>query len=204
MRKLYQPALALLILIGTLEPLGETMYGPALTAIGQSLHSAETPIKMTMLLFVITFSFSQFCYGLLSDRYGRRNTLLLGTALFTIGTLVCGFASHFDIFLIGRGLQGLGAGAGALIAKAMIRDSFAPDEQRRAFSYVVCGTTAAILLGPVLGGYIVSHYNWNHVFHALSTLSACTFLLCFFTLPRNTDRKTFGLGCTAIQHRSIS
>lgn len=178
-----RPAITLLVIMSLLEPLGETMYGPALTAIGGSFHSSPFAIKATLLIFVMSFALSQMVYGVLSDRFGRRPVLLTGIILFMIGAFSCAFAKDYNVFLLGRFIQGLGAGAGALIAKSMTMDVFEHIRQRRTFAYISAATSITLLVGPVMGGFITSHFNWQPIFHLLAFLSVVVLLISYFLLP---------------------
>lgn len=113
-------------------------------------------------LFLSAFMLSA---GPLGDRYGRKRSWLAGVLLFTAGSALCGLADNLTALLIGRAVQGV---AGALLvpgALSLLTQAF-PDPKERAQAIGIWATCNAIslIVGPMLGGVLVAHFNWQSIF----------------------------------------
>ncbi|RSE98614.1 MFS transporter [Achromobacter aegrifaciens] len=113
-------------------------------------------------LFLSAFMLSA---GPLGDRYGRKRSWLAGVLLFTAGSALCGLADTLTALLIGRAVQG---GAGALLvpgALSLLTQAF-PDPKERAQAIGIWASCNAIslIVGPMLGGVLVAHFNWQSIF----------------------------------------
>lgn len=122
-------------------------------------------------------------YGRLGDARGRRSMLLVALAVFAAGSLACGLAQSFPQLVAARVLQGLGGGGLMTLSQAMIGELVPPLERVRFQGYFALLFTTASIGGPVIGGIVVTHFDWRWLFYA--NLPLCGFAawrLC--TLPR--------------------
>lgn len=101
-----------------------SLYLPALPAIAANLHIHPDFVKSTITIFFLSYGLSQFLYGPLSDRHGRKPLLLIGISIFCLGCLLNIFAKSIEIFLLARLLQGFGCGSLITIGRAILRDCF--------------------------------------------------------------------------------
>lgn len=155
---------------------------PVLPAISQSL--AEDPNRVQWLISAYLFAFGpvQLLYGPLSDAKGRRPVLIAGLALAIFGVGLCLVPNaSFEWLLLGRFLQGLGAGCGAVVSRAMLRDSFAGPELRNALSYVAMAAAFTPIVAPAIGGLIGYHFGWRSVFVAMLLYLVTLWLLLFIS-----------------------
>jgi EmrB/QacA subfamily drug resistance transporter len=122
-------------------------------------------------------------YGRLGDRYGRRDTLLVALAVFSGGSLACGFAASLGMLVAARVLQGLGGGGLMVMAQSLIGELVPPRERARFQTYFATVFTLANVGGPLIGGLIVHHTGWRWLFliNVPLCLIACMLLL---RLPR--------------------
>ncbi|MDE7512280.1 MFS transporter [Pediococcus pentosaceus] len=114
--------------------------------------------------YLLTTALSTPIYGKFADRIGRKPIYIIGLILFTLGSLLCGFADNIYVLIFSRALQGLGAGAIMPITFTIIADLFT--YENRFFMLALNNTAWGIsaLLGPLLGGFIVDRLNWHWVF----------------------------------------
>ena len=105
-------------------------------------------------------------YGRLGDMRGRRNVLLGALALFTAGSLACGFAQSLPQLVAARVIQGLGGGGLMVLSQALIGELVPPRERPRFQGYFATVFMASSIGGPVLGGIVVSHVSWRWLFLA--------------------------------------
>ena len=167
-------------LIVSIGQLSVGLLLPVLPAISQSL--AEDPERVQWLISAYLFAFGpvQLLYGPLSDAKGRRPVLIAGLALAIVGVGLCLLPNaSYEWLLLGRFLQGLGAGCGAVVSRAMLRDSFAGPELRNALSYVAMAAAFTPIVAPAIGGFIGYHFGWYSVFVAMLLYLLILWLLLF-------------------------
>jgi DHA1 family bicyclomycin/chloramphenicol resistance-like MFS transporter len=116
--------IALLVALSAFGPMSMSIYTPAMTTIGHALMASDSEVKLTLTTFLIGFSAGQILYGPLSDKYGRRPVLLVGAAVYTLMGLACAFAPTVQELIILRIFHGLGVCSGAVISRAIVRDTF--------------------------------------------------------------------------------
>jgi MFS transporter, DHA1 family, 2-module integral membrane pump EmrD len=144
-------------------------------------------LQAVMACYLIPYGLSQFIYGPLSDKWGRRPVLLTGMMVFLLGTLVIQLIPSAGALLVGSFIQGLGTGAAGAMSRTVMRDRYSGAELNRANSLVSMGVIFSPLLAPVLGGWLTEWLNWRagywflFGFGAISTLA----ILIWFaeTLP---------------------
>jgi len=120
--------------------------------------------------------------GLLSDRLGRMPVLYGGVAIFILAALACSFSSNIELMLAARFIQGLGASVGVVIARAIVRDIASGRDAARLMSVLVMIFTAAPMVAPIAGGFMVTTWNWRTPFIAIAVFGAAVFLMMHATL----------------------
>jgi len=142
-------------------PLAIDMYLSSLPAIQASLHASAAQGVATMSAFLAGMSIGQMFYGPASDRMGRRAPILLGVLIFTVASAGCALATSVDQLLIGRFVQALGACAGGVVARAVVRDRFNHTETARMLSLMMLIMGLAPILAPMLGSALVTFGGWR-------------------------------------------
>ncbi len=149
--------------LAALPPLGVDMNLPALAQIGRALHAPPSQTGLTLSLFLAGYAVSQLLFGPLSDRFGRRGPLLAGCVLFTLGALGASLAPGITVLLAWRVVQGAGAGAGSVMAFAVVRDLFSGTAARVKLAYVNAVMNIAPMIGPTLGSLMLAA-GWRPIF----------------------------------------
>jgi DHA1 family bicyclomycin/chloramphenicol resistance-like MFS transporter len=174
--------------LGGITPLSVDMGLPALAAIGESLHVTAARAGLTLSFFLAGFALGPIALGPISDRFGRRPVLLAGTTLFALSGTGCALAPALPWLLGWRLLAGIGAGAGATLALAIVRDLFDGAVARVRLSYVSTVGTLAPMIAPTLGGLILIHGGWRTIYAALAATGFVLLAVIAFgfeeTLPR--------------------
>ena len=124
--------------------------------------------------------------GKLGDLFGRRKTLLLGILVFTLGSILSALSTSLLFLLIARFIVGIGTAAIAPTVISFIITEFPPKQTAKGFSLYMLISSAAVIFGPTLGGLILEAYGWRALMWISSLICVVFFLLCFFTLPRQT------------------
>lgn len=144
----------------------------SLPVIGVSLGARAVDTVSILSLFMVGFAGGQLAFGPLSDRIGRRPTLLIGCILFAVAAVGCACAPTLTILAFWRFVQGLGAAAGSVITFAIIRDLFSGAAARSRLSYISVVGTIAPIVAPTLGGLIATWEGWRAVFFWLAAAAA--------------------------------
>ena len=160
----------------------ESIITPALPSIAHNLAISNHIVQYSITLFMLAFALSQFAYGYLSDRIGRKRLFVLGAIIFAIGNLICSLSQNMTVLLVGRIIQGCGASAGSVLVRAIVRDSLPPIEQRIVFSKIMSIISFTPVLAPVLGGFILYIGGWRLNFIALGSLSLVVIFLAIKNL----------------------
>ena len=152
------------------------MYLPALPAITRALHAAPGSIELTFSAFLVGFSLGQLLWGPISDRVGRRGPLAAGLFLFTIGSVGCALSTSVMQMMIWRVIQALGACVGPVLARAMVRDLYGHEHSARILSMLILIMGVAPLIGPLLGGQILTLWSWRAIFWVLAAVGIATWV----------------------------
>ena len=183
-----RPAALLVLVLAALSaigPLATDLYLPALPQIAADLGSSESRVKLTLTAVMAGLALGQLVAGPLSDRWGRRGPLLIGTGVFTAVTFAIMFVTSTETFMLLRFVQGLAAAAGLVVSRAVVRDVFHGDTAATFFSRLMLVTGLAPMLGPLLGGQLLYLGPWQLIFGALGLAGALTFVLVYVSLPES-------------------
>lgn len=186
------PTTAIAVLITTLValgPLSTDFYLPALPAITLALGTDVGSTQMTLSVFLAGFGVGQLAYGPLSDRFGRRPVLMVGLVIYVLASIACTLAPAIETLIAARFLQALGACAGPVLGRAIVRDIYGPQDSARILSYMGAAMALAPLLGPVLGGTLTVWFGWRSTFVFLTLFSLIQSVLVWRMLDEtNTQR----------------
>jgi DHA1 family bicyclomycin/chloramphenicol resistance-like MFS transporter len=174
-----------------LTPVTLHLFFPVIPVIKAELGLSDALAQLTFTIVVLTLAFATLAYGALGDRYGRRPVLLVGLALFLIGSVLSGLATSFAGLLAGRIIQAIGAACGVTLARAIARDVYGADGMVKSIAYLTMAFAVGGLTAPGLGGLLVDHAGWRSIFvlasvAGLATLT-CTYLLVPETRGPNPD-----------------
>jgi MFS transporter, DHA1 family, multidrug resistance protein len=147
-----------------LPPLSIDMGLPGLPAIEATFSDAAGRGPLTLSFFLVGFAISPLICGPFADRFGRRATLMDGLLLFSIAATACAMAPSFTVLLAFRLLQGLAAGACAILPFAVVRDMFEHAQARGQLSRIAAVLGIAPMLAPVLGGWVMLLSGWRMIY----------------------------------------
>jgi multidrug resistance protein len=153
--------LALLSAITALAFCGLHMVVPALPRLVAAFDDSPAHVQLVVSLYLAGIAAGQLVYGPVSDRFGRRPVLLAGLAAFLVGTALFGAAWSLSALIAGRVLQALGACAGIVLSRAMIRDVYEREAAARGLALVMMAMTLAPAISPALGAYLAEWLGWR-------------------------------------------
>ncbi|MGW9557499.1 multidrug effflux MFS transporter [Nocardiopsis sp. NPDC055551] len=166
-------------------PLATDMYLPAFPQITRDLGTSEAQIGLTLTAIMLGLAAGQLVIGPMSDAWGRRRPLLVGVAMFTVTSVLCVFVPNVTAFIVLRFAQGVAGAAGAVIARAVVRDMFQGDDAVRFFSRLALVMMLAPLLAPLVGAQLLLVGPWQLSFWVLAVMAALSFVLVLFWLPES-------------------
>ncbi len=164
------------------------LYLPSLPAISRAFHASHAAVQMTIAVYLFAFGISQLIYGPWSDAVGRRRPLLTGLALSTIGGIICCVAPNIEILLLGRLLQGIGAGTCNSVGRSIIRDLLSGKYLSRFGSQMGMAASISIAVAPTIGGYIQHFTSWRGSFVAIFIYSSIVLALLWSALPETNQK----------------
>lgn len=181
-------------LLTAFGPLSIDMYLPALPGIAKDFAVPLSSVQLSLASFLVGIALGQIFYGPITDRYGRKKPLYVGLLIYALASFAC--ASTFDVngLILYRFLQALGACAGMVITRAMVRDLYRPHESAKVFSLLMLIMGVAPILAPVMGGVLTSFFGWRSIFWGLTFISVLAIFCVHRFLPEthNPDVK-YGL-----------
>lgn len=173
----------LLVLVTFSGTLAMHMFVPALTVAAQSLHTDATTIRFTISVYIFGLAVGQLVYGPLSDVFGRRPTLLVGLALYTVGGLAACVAPNVGVLIGARLVQAAGGCAGLLLGRAIVRDTAESNDAVRRLALMSLMTMVGPGLAPLVGGLLAGSFGWRAIFYVLTTLGVLNFCVSWRLLP---------------------
>jgi DHA1 family bicyclomycin/chloramphenicol resistance-like MFS transporter len=174
--------LAILSVLMGFASISTDVYLPALPTMARSLHSDAGAVEFTISGYLVGFSLGQLLWGPIGDRYGRRAPIAVGIGLFLIGSVGCAVSDSAAAMIGWRVVQAVGACAGVVLARAMVRDLYVGHRTVQMLSTLLAVMAVAPLLGPILGAQILALAGWRAIFWTLVGVGALT-LATLFTLP---------------------
>ena len=158
-------------------------YLPSFPAMGRDLAATPAQLQQTLSVYFLTFAIMTLFHGTLSDSFGRRPVILTSLVVYIIASVGCAAAADFGQLLFFRVLQGTSAGAGMVVGRAVIRDSFEGHAAQRLMSLVTMIFGLAPAIAPVVGGWLQSWFGWEAVFVFLALYGLVLLGVCWTYLP---------------------
>lgn len=177
-------ALALILAaLAMLGPFSVDTYLPAFPDIQRSLGATALEVQQTLTAYMFSFAVMILWHGALSDAFGRRSIILVSLAVFAVASLACAAVHSVEYLWVFRMLQGISAGAGVVIGRAIIRDLFEGAEAERMLSLVTMIFSISPAIAPIIGGWIVILSNWRTIFLCLFVYTCLLLWICYRKLP---------------------
>jgi DHA1 family bicyclomycin/chloramphenicol resistance-like MFS transporter len=179
---------ALIVVLAALSMIGSLSYDaylPALPAIAGDFKVSLVVAQQSLTIYMFAFATMTLFYGMLSDSFGRRPVILIALAIYLVGTIGVGCSTTVFSLMLFRLIQGLCAGAGSVIANAIINDLFVEREAERMTSYVSMLFGLAPAIAPIFGGYIQVGFGWRAIFLFIAIFAAVLLAACLRVLPES-------------------
>jgi MFS transporter, DHA1 family, multidrug resistance protein len=174
---------AILATISAIGPLSTDTYLPSMREIGRDFSASPILVQQTLTAYIFPFALMTLWHGAVSDALGRRRVILATLAAFFLGSIGCMLSWNIHSLLFFRAVQGMTAGSGMVIGRAMVRDVLDGDEARRLMARVTLMFAVAPAAGPVIGGWLHVWFGWRSVFAFLALFALALLGWCWHSLP---------------------
>ena len=171
-----------LTMTSSLGMVASTIYVPSIPAIAAALETSIARVQLTFVGYLLAFAASMLVLGPLSDRYGRRRTIICGLALTAVSSIACAVSPTIEFLIAARVVQGIGACAGLVVGRAITREVWGREAAR-----VIAGRAIAATLmqafAPVLGGYLQGWLGWRCNFVVIGGIACVAMALVTRYVP---------------------
>jgi EmrB/QacA subfamily drug resistance transporter len=192
-------------MLGTfMAPLDASIANVALPTIGRAFHTPVDTTEWVLIAYMLTTSSTLVLFGRVGDLIGQKRVYTLGFAIFGFSSLACAFAPAFFALVAARAVQGLGAAMLMSSSPAIITQAFPSSERGRAIGLNGAAVAIGLSTGPLLGGAIVTYYDWRWIFLINVPIAIIAMLVSGFVLRRE-ERKpeSFDLAGAAIAFTAL-
>ncbi len=173
----------MLAALSALGPFSIDTYLPAFHAIEHSLQASPLAVQQTLSAYLLAFALMTLWHGALADRFGRRRIILGALALFALASAGCALAGSIEALWCWRALQGITAGAGIVVSRAIVRDLYDGAAAQRLMSQITMMFALAPAVAPVIGGLLQAAFGWRSIFVFLTLSTVGLGLTAWRALP---------------------
>lgn len=173
----------LLAALSALGPFSIDAYLPSFRDIAAHFSASPLLVQQTITAYLLPFGAMTLFHGALSDSFGRRRITLLMVMVFVFATIGCMCAWSIESLIGFRVLQGMSAGGGMIVGRAMVRDLFDGIEAQKLMGQIAVVFAIAPAMGPIIGGWLQIWLGWRAVFGFLVVFSALVWFACWKSLP---------------------
>jgi len=167
----------------SLGMMASTIYVPSIPAIASALETSVARVQFTFVGYLLAFAVSMLVLGPVSDRCGRKRTMIFGLALSTLGSVACALSPSIEFLIAARIVQGIGLSAGMVVGRATIRDLYGRDGAAQVIAGLSIAITLVQAFAPIPGGYLQAWIGWRANFAAVAVLAALTLALIIRYVP---------------------
>jgi DHA1 family bicyclomycin/chloramphenicol resistance-like MFS transporter len=173
----------MLAALAAVGPFSIDAYLPSMPEIGRTFHASSILVQQTLTAYMAPFALMALWHGAFSDTLGRRRVTLVAIALFCLASAGCALAWSIESLLFFRTMQGMTAGAGLIVGRAIVRDVLDGAEAQRLMSQITLVFAVAPAVAPILGGWLHVWFGWRAVFVFVVLFTATVWFVCWRALP---------------------
>lgn len=176
------PKVITLAMLASLAPFAIDTYLPAFHIIALDLNSSTYSIQQSLTFYLAPYTLMTLFHGAISDSIGRIKTMKFGLCLFFFASIGCALSTSIEMLWFFRVLQGIGGGAGNVVARAMVRDLYKGAEAQRVMATIQIIFGIAPAIAPIIGGMLLVFY-WQVIFVFLAIYAALSIYMANKILP---------------------
>jgi MFS transporter, DHA1 family, multidrug resistance protein len=171
--------------LAALGPFSVDTYFPSFPDIAAHFNVSELQVQSTLSLYLVTLAAMNLFHGALSDSFGRQRVIVWSLAVYTATALACVVAPNFAWLLTMRVVQGLAAGAGMIVGRAVVRDVCEGAEAQKRMAQITMASGVGPVIAPILGGWLHVWFGWRGPFAFLGLLGGALWVSCRWGLPES-------------------
>jgi len=172
---------------------GLSMFGPfaidsifpAFPELRAQFGASHAAVQQSISVYLVAYALMSVFHGPVSDAVGRRPVILGGVAMFMLASIGAALAPSLFWLLVFRAVQGMSAGAGLIVGRALIRDCLDGDDAQRLMAQAAMIFSIAPALAPIVGGWILGWSDWQAIFWAMALFAALLLVSCAIWLPES-------------------
>jgi EmrB/QacA subfamily drug resistance transporter len=176
-----------------MEAIDSTILNTAIPAISRSLRVDPVDLKVALLSYLLSLAIFIPISGWFADKYGAKKVFIAAMTIFTASSLWCGFAANLHTLIIARFIQGLGGALGVPVGRLIIVRTFGRQNLIHVMSHVIMIGALGMMLGPVIGGFLTSHWTWHWIFWVNIPIGILAVFLAYHWLPLIEPQATHAL-----------
>ena len=176
----------------TMTLIDATVVSVALSTIQRDLHLSGTERSWIVNAYLLALAVTIAAAGKFGDVLGRKRVFLIGLAIFTIASAICGLATDGTTLLLARAVEGIGSALMTPTSQALVSSAFPRNERGRALGIYSGISAMGIALGPLLGGVLTTFLNWRWIFYVNLPIGVLTLLLTLYANPQEEYRSQTG------------
>lgn len=173
----------MLAAVAALGPFCIDAYLPAFPAIAKSFSATPLQVQQSLTAYLLPFSFMALWHGAISDAWGRRRVVLWALAFFALASFGCALSMRIEHLWLMRAIQGLSAGSGIIVGRAIVRDLFDGPQAQLLLSRIATTFAVAPAIAPFIGGWLLTWYGWRAIFVLLGVMTSLLWIICWYRLP---------------------
>ena len=150
--------------------LATDMYLPAFDILRDELATTSHMIGASLSIFLLGMAIGQLVGGPISDKFGKKSTLINSLIVFSVGTVICSIATSVELLLVGRFVQSLGAAGATIIWQSFVIEKYDAKTSQRVFSTVMPLVALSPALAPLLGAVLEVQFGWQSIFYCLLSI----------------------------------
>ena len=177
-------------LLSAIGPLCTDFYLPALPEITEQLSATGTQTQLSLTAALIGLGLGPMFFGPLSDRIGRRKPLALSLLLFIFSSAMCAVTQDIHLLIGWRFLQGFSGAGGSVLSRSIARDRYQGTLLTQFFALLMTVNGIAPVLSPVLGGYIITAFDWRILFWTMAGIGVVLLVLSLTVLHETLPAKS--------------
>ncbi len=182
-------ALAALVVSGLVIALDTTVLVTALPTLSSKLGATTTELQWISAAYTLALGGLLLVGGVLGDRYGRRRLLLVGLLIFGVSSVVASQMTTATGLIWMRAVMGAGAALILPLSLSILPSMFSQEERPRAVAAAAAGAFLGLPLGPLVAGWLLTHYSWGTVFLINAPVVVVALLGVWFLVPESKDPK---------------
>ena len=181
------------VIMTFMATLDSSIVNVALPVMNKELGATMSTIQCIVTSYLITVCAIILPFGKIGDTKGKTKVFKIGIVIFTIGSLMCGLATDINFLVFARVVQAIGAAGTMATNQGIITESFPASERGRALGMIGTFVALGTMVGPSLGGIIVSALKWNYIFLINIPIGLITFFVSLKTLPKEASKENVPL-----------